>query len=97
MRDSSPTGGALGQVAVQELEMLQAAYGSMQQSQTREQLEFNVRRLHNMYLDTIHGPGGMPELRLPLARSSSGSSAPASPSSGSGGVIRYDSNGRRIQ
>jgi hypothetical protein len=38
MRDTSPTGGALGQVAVQELENLQAVYGSLEQGQNEEQL-----------------------------------------------------------
>lgn len=37
MRDNSPTGGALGQVAVQELAMLQATITSLEQSQTTEQ------------------------------------------------------------
>lgn len=34
MRDESPTGGALGQVAVQELKMLQSVLGSLDTSQT---------------------------------------------------------------
>lgn len=38
MRDNSPTGGALGQVAVQELAMLQATITSLEQAQTPEQL-----------------------------------------------------------
>lgn len=42
MRDNSPTGGALGQVAVAELEMLQSAFASVEQSQTPEQLRENV-------------------------------------------------------
>jgi hypothetical protein len=37
MRDNSPTGGALGQVAVQELAMLQATVTSLDQAQTPEQ------------------------------------------------------------
>jgi hypothetical protein len=42
MRDTSPTGGALGQVAVQELENLQAVYGSLEQGQNEEQLIRNL-------------------------------------------------------
>lgn len=38
MRESSPTGGALGQVAVQELTMLQATVASLDQTQSPEQL-----------------------------------------------------------
>lgn len=47
MRENSPTGGALGQVAVQELEMLQAILGSLEQSQTSDDLTFNLKRLDN--------------------------------------------------
>jgi hypothetical protein len=60
MRDESPTGGALGQVAVQELESLQSVYGSLEQSQSRPQFEYNLKRLKNMYLDIIHGKGAGP-------------------------------------
>lgn len=43
MRANSPTGGALGQVAVQELEMLQKTVTSLEQAQTPEQLERALR------------------------------------------------------
>lgn len=39
MRDNSPTGGALGQVAVQELAMLQATITSLEQAQSPQQLK----------------------------------------------------------
>lgn len=38
MREASPTGGALGQVAVQELNMLQSVLGSLDNAQSEEQL-----------------------------------------------------------
>lgn len=38
MRDSSPTGGALGQVAIQELDMLQSTIASLDQGQGPDQL-----------------------------------------------------------
>jgi hypothetical protein len=60
MRDESPTGGALGQVAVQEIQALQATLGSLAQSQTEEQFRENLIRLRELYLDTIHGPGNRP-------------------------------------
>jgi hypothetical protein len=44
MRDNSPTGGALGQVAVQEMEALQSVYGSLVQSQSGPQLTANLKR-----------------------------------------------------
>lgn len=48
MRDESPTGGALGQVAVQELNYLQAALGSLDQSQKPEVLISNLKKIRNI-------------------------------------------------
>lgn len=42
MRDASPTGGALGGIAVQELQMLQAVVASLEQSQSPAQLRDNL-------------------------------------------------------
>lgn len=42
MRDASPTGGALGQVAVQELEALQATLASLNPDQSEAQLRENL-------------------------------------------------------
>jgi hypothetical protein len=61
MRAASPTGAALGAVTLPELQMLQAAKGSIEQSQTADQLKDNLRRYKNIYLDTIHGEGKGPE------------------------------------
>ncbi len=60
MREASPTGGALGSVSTVELELLQSAIGSLKQSQGPEQLQDNLRRVKNIYLDIIHGPGNGP-------------------------------------
>jgi hypothetical protein len=49
MREESPTGGALGQVAVQELEALQASLGSLNTSQGAPQLLRNLERLETQY------------------------------------------------
>lgn len=49
MRDASPTGGALGGIAIQELQMLQAVLGSLDQSQSPEQLQANLKRLKEVY------------------------------------------------
>ena len=49
MRDESPTGGALGQVAVKELEFLQAVRGSLSQQQSAPQLLENLKRLSKEY------------------------------------------------
>lgn len=60
MREASPTGGALGQVSEFENRLLQAVYGSLEQSQSEEQLRYNLMRLHNTYNDIIHGEGQGP-------------------------------------
>ena len=49
MREESPTGGALGQVAVQELEALQSTLGNLDNSQTNEQFVANMERLEMQY------------------------------------------------
>lgn len=49
MREESPTGGALGQVAVQELVALQNSIASLNQGQTKEQLIKNLDRVDKSY------------------------------------------------
>lgn len=56
MRDASPTGGALGAVSERELTYLQSTIGSLDQSQTKEQLIRNLRRVRQAYSDIIDGP-----------------------------------------
>jgi hypothetical protein len=75
MRDNSPTGGALGQVAVQELAMLQATITSLEQAQTPQQLtkafqdyrtfiqESKVRR--KLAFDMTYGGAQMPGIDVP--------------------------------
>lgn len=60
MRQASPTGAALGSVTERELALLQSTIGNLEQSQSREQLEDNLRRVKNTYLDIIHGDGKGP-------------------------------------
>ena len=49
MRAASPTGGALGQIAVRELEFLQAAVGSLQQGQDQGQLRANLQSVRTHF------------------------------------------------
>jgi hypothetical protein len=49
MREASPTGGALGQVAVQELTYLQAALSSLAQGQSQGQLRENLMKVRTHY------------------------------------------------
>lgn len=65
MRDSSPTGGALGAINKTEMDLLQAAIGNLSLAQDSEQLVYNLKRVKNIYLDIVHGPNNGPA-REPL-------------------------------
>lgn len=49
MREASPTGGALGQVAVQELNSLQSTLGSLDPNQSEEVLRKNLEKVYRHY------------------------------------------------
>lgn len=68
MRDASPTGGALGQVSEFENRLLQAVFGSLEQSQDAASLNYNLSRLENIYDRVINK--GIPddEARLEYRR-----------------------------
>jgi len=51
MRQESPNGGALGQVAVKELEYLQSVKGSLVQGQRSDQLLGNLETIKKSYVD----------------------------------------------
>jgi hypothetical protein len=55
MRESSPTGGALGQVSNYENQMLRSAYWSLAQSQSKEQFERNLDNFKKTFLDVVYG------------------------------------------
>jgi flagellum-specific peptidoglycan hydrolase FlgJ len=65
MRDASPTGGALGSVTEKELAMLQSAYGSLLQSQSKDQFLYNLDRLRGVYTEITQGPNQDQNLRRP--------------------------------
>lgn len=56
MRDASPTGGALGAVSEGEGRRLESAIGNLEQSQSKEQLVFNLKRVRRIYNEIVHGP-----------------------------------------
>ena len=64
MRAASPTGGALGQVAVKELEFLQAAISALDTGQSPEALRRNLNQVKTHYenwqkiMDQHYGSGG---------------------------------------
>lgn len=53
MRDQSPTGGALGQVSDFENKLLQSVWGSVEQSQSKEQLLKNLDNFKKQYATSI--------------------------------------------
>ena len=65
MRDASPTGGALGQVAVQELQALQATVGSMELGQSKEELAKNLDKIELHYNNWLSTVGGTPTKPAP--------------------------------
>lgn len=60
MREASPTGGALGQIPVQQQKFLMQLLGSLEVSQQPENLLDNMKRIYNIYNDLIHGEGKGP-------------------------------------
>lgn len=60
MRAASPTGGALGAVSEKEMSLLKSAMGNLENSQDEDQLADNLKRVQNIYLDIVHGPGQGP-------------------------------------
>jgi len=52
MRQNSPTGGALGQVAVQEIEFLQSVISNLEQSQSVDQLRNNLSEVRQAKIDS---------------------------------------------
>lgn len=55
MRENSPTGGALGQVPIQQQQRLEQVLGSLDLTQRKEVVEDNIKRVINIYMDIIHG------------------------------------------
>ena len=62
MRDASPTGGALGQVAVQELKALQDTVAALDPEQSPAQLKANMQKVYKHYTNwkkTLEGQLGI--------------------------------------
>lgn len=53
LREESPTGGALGQVAVQELEALQSVLGSLSFSQSKSAFLKQIDKIEDQYIRTL--------------------------------------------
>lgn len=75
MRQSSPTGGALGQVAVQELEALQATVASLDQKQSAEQLKGNLAKVREHYQNWLDAVNESKKEAAPTADNAKGGKA----------------------
>jgi hypothetical protein len=58
MRDESPRGGALGQVAVQEMYALQNSLASLDQALSAQELQDSLEQVYNSYSRIINKVGG---------------------------------------
>lgn len=65
MRDQSPTGGALGAIAVQELTALQSTVASLDQAQSPEQLRKSLETIEGHYNRWMQTLGGGAEVDKP--------------------------------
>ena len=77
MRKESATGGALGQVTVREIELLQATFGSLSQAQSSEQFNKTLGRLKTQYVDMLSKLP--PEAAARLGATGQGGAAPPLP------------------
>jgi len=55
MRENSPTGGALGQVPIQQQKRLEQVLGSLDVTQRKDILKDNLNRVINIYTDIVYG------------------------------------------
>ena len=78
MRDASPTGGALGQVAVQELQALQNSVASLEVGQDKDELIKNLGKIKEHYTKWLESTQGGP-VTAPAAN------VPAAPAAAAGG------------
>ncbi len=63
MRESSPTGGALGSVTEGEQKMLQNSFAALSQSQSTEQFKTNLGRVRAVFERIVHGRTLTPQER----------------------------------
>ena len=102
MRDMSPTGGALGQVAVQELSALQASVANLDNAQSPKQLKDNLQKAkdhYNNWLSTLEEnpnkkqilPSGQAGGKVPKTYDSLPKRAPK------GQIVRNPQTGERMQ
>ena len=74
IRDTSPTGGALGQVAVKELDLLKASVANLKQTQSPAQLAENLSKVRDHYARWKAAESGVnPDIVAPSREQTTGS------------------------
>jgi hypothetical protein len=94
MRDASPTGGALGQVAIQELVALQASLASLDIQQTPVQLRSNLNKIkdhYNKWREAVN------KAKQQGAETIGDKLAPTTPKQQQSGVRRYNPATGRVE
>jgi hypothetical protein len=81
MRDASPTGGALGQVAVKEIEFLQQTIASLDQGLTQEELAKNLGEIKASYARLQKALSESLSEKQPVSAKPSPAGSPAAPAS----------------
>ena len=87
MRDASPTGGALGQVAVKEIEFLQQTIASLDQGLTQEELAKNLSEIKASYARLQKALSESLSEKQPTTTKAPSSGAPAAPAPAGGSVL----------
>lgn len=87
MRDASPTGGALGQVAVKEIEFLQQTIASLDQGLTQEELAKNLSEIKASYARLQKALSESLSEKQPTTTKAPSSGAPATPAPAGGSVL----------
>jgi len=92
MRENSPTGGALGQVPIQQQKRLEQVLGSLKLGQHPDVLKANMKRVINIYIDIMYGTQGERDFAV-----SEGKLSPAESSEIAGWYyeLPFDKLGRR--
>lgn len=87
MRDASPTGGALGQVAVKEIEFLQQTIASLDQGLTQEELAKNLGEIKASYARLQKALNESLSEKQPTTTKAPASGTPAAPAPAGGSVL----------
>jgi hypothetical protein len=95
MRDASPTGGALGQVAIQELVALQSSLASLDIQQTPAQLRANLNKIKGHYEKWRSAVNKAKEQGVETIGDRV--TAPVTPTQQPGGVRRYNPSTGRVE